>query len=198
MLEEAIIKIPPIMLALTVHEYAHALVSNYLGDPTPREQGRLTLNPFKHLSLLGTALFLFGPFGWAKPVQFSPDYFDDPKKGTALVALAGPLSNVIQAAIFLILLAIYGQNGPWMQMAKFGVIINTMIFVFNFMPIPPLDGSKILYFFLPSWVVSLSEKAGSVLLFTALIINFVWYPWFTNMFNPIMSFTNHLIVIVCR
>lgn len=149
------------LIAITGHELAHAWVSTKLGDPTPRYEGRLTLNPLAHLDPLGTLLMIFTGFGWAKPVGVNPMYYKDRKKGMALVALAGPLSNFVMAFLgFLlgtIIIIVGGIAGVPEEMlySVYGIFYlftfrNLCLMVFNLIPIPPLDGSKILGMFLPN------------------------------------------------
>ncbi len=144
---------PPILIALTFHEYAHAYVANRLGDPTARLMGRLTLNPLKHLDPFGTILLFIANFGWAKPVPVDPSHFKNPPRDMLWVALAGPVSNVILAAAFS---AIYRMNaagllqfpegsGFFISMLRYAIFINLVLAFFNLIPIQPLDGSKILY-----------------------------------------------------
>lgn len=156
---DKIIMIPMVLIALMFHELAHGWVSMKLGDPTPRLQGRMTLNPLAHLDPVGTLLMIFTGFGWAKPVQINPRYYKDPKKGMALTALAGPLTNFLLAIIAMLLYGII-----FVVMVKTGLFVNSIntmanilmrfvtlnlcFMVFNFIPIPPLDGSRILGIFL--------------------------------------------------
>ena len=141
-----------VVTALPVHELAHGLVADRLGDHTAREQGRLTLNPFAHLDLFGTlALLLFG-FGWAKPVPVNPSHFKKPKRDMALTALAGPLSNILLALILMVVFKVYMFYGNMNSTAglMFGQIIYTILWtnltlaVFNLLPVPPLDGFGII------------------------------------------------------
>ena len=146
-----------IFLTLPIHEWAHGFVSTKLGDPTPRYQGRLTLNPMAHIDVMGAiGILLFG-IGWAKPVQVNARYYRNSKWGMALVALAGPLSNVILAFILLILgnvlvfvglteLAIIQQVYLFLY---YIALINISLAVFNLIPVPPFDGSRILFAVLP-------------------------------------------------
>jgi len=152
---------PPVLLALTVHECAHAWVADRLGDPTARVMGRVTLNPLKHLDAIGTiALFLSGMFGWARPVPVNPRNFRDPSRGMMIVSLAGPASNIALAALFAVAYKVFlalgpslvatqpGMVRPLFIMVELGVLINVSLAVFNMVPIPPLDGSKVLSHFL--------------------------------------------------
>lgn len=135
-----------VLLAATVHEYAHAYAAVQLGDPTPRWLGRLTLNPLAHLDPLGTLLLLLVGFGWAKPVPVDPRNFQDPRRGVLLVAVAGPLANVCFMAV---LGALYRlglvPEGGWVGALWFRLLyVNAVLAVFNLLPIPPLDGSRVL------------------------------------------------------
>lgn len=151
--------IPLRLLALVVHECSHGYISTKLGDPTPRIQGRLSLNPLVHLDPFGTLLMILTGFGWARPVEVNPMYYKDRKKGMALVALAGPMSNFILAFLFVLLNGIfnvifYFLNTPHGLYSFVGTLcyyaatINLCFMVFNLIPIPPLDGSRILGMFL--------------------------------------------------
>lgn len=157
-----IYKVPVILLSLAFHEFSHAMISNALGDPTAKNRGRLTLNPIKHLDILGTLMLFVSNFGWAKPVPINPAHYRDRKKGTMLVSLAGPLSNVILALVFSIpMLYIRLKYGiRWLDsfdivsilynLSTLFYMINISLAIFNILPIPPLDGSKILSGLLPS------------------------------------------------
>jgi Zn-dependent protease len=162
-----------LVIAISVHEFAHALAATSLGDPTAKLQGRLTLNPLSHLDLWGTLLLLFAGFGWGKPVPFNPYNLKNQKLGPAIISLAGPFSNFILVVIFsLILKFIYPLLGLNYDNALFYflytlIIINAILMVFNLIPIPPLDGSKLLYAILPDSMDNVKEtleKYGFVIL----------------------------------
>lgn len=180
---------PPILLALTVHECAHAWVAERMGDNTARMLGRVTLNPLKHLDPLGTlALFLSGMFGWAKPVPVNPRNFRNISKGMMLVALAGPLSNLFLAAVSAGVYQVFIMVGPRFLavaphvyeplfiMVKMSVILNVSLAVFNMIPVPPLDGSKVLTYLLPpnqAFAFSRIEPYGFMILIALLMTGVV-------------------------
>lgn len=149
-----LINVPTTLIALSFHELAHGWVSYKLGDPTPKNQGRLTLNPFAHLDLIGTLLMIFTGFGWAKPVMINPMYYRDQVKGMSLVALAGPLMNFLLAFVSVLLGAFltYGLNMVgvgYNTLRIIQIVISTFairnlcFMVFNLIPFPPLDGFKV-------------------------------------------------------
>lgn len=133
-----------LVIAITIHEFAHAYAADKLGDPTPRSQGRLTLNPLAHLDPLGTLALLLIRFGWGKPVQFDPYNLRNPKRDAAIISLAGPASNLVLAAILSLIL--YNFPPSTMLNALFSILIqlNIILAVFNLVPVYPLDGEKIL------------------------------------------------------
>ncbi len=183
-----LVSIPPLMVAIILHEIAHGYCAWKLGDPTARVMGRITLNPIKHidpvLSLLLPALLIFSGspviFGGAKPVPVNPMYFKNPRKGMAIVALAGPVTNFILVIICYVLfleLVPYGNNSISISLIKMwllgGIIINLALGLFNLIPLPPLDGGRIAVGFLPipiarAW--SRLEPFGLLLLFGLLYL----------------------------
>jgi Zn-dependent protease len=146
-----ILALPWILLSLVFHEFCHAWASNRLGDPTPKQQGRLSLNPFVHIDLIGLFALIFLRFGWAKPVQINPKYYQDPMKGMLQVSLAGPAGNFILALLFAITIRImlYMKiNNEITAYFGLGLWYTVALGFFNLLPIPPLDGSKVLRYFL--------------------------------------------------
>ncbi len=146
--------VPGIIIAMVIHEFSHARVAYALGDFTPKMQGRLTLNPAAHIDPIGLIMLFFVHFGWAKPVQINPLNFSNPRRDDILVSLAGPLSNLITAFVFTILLVLMVKlHIPFSEglLVVFQLIIvyNINFAIFNMLPIPPLDGSHILRNLLP-------------------------------------------------
>ncbi len=203
---QLIILAPPLLFALTFHEFAHGYVAYRLGDPTAKDAGRLTLNPLKHLDPLGTIAFFFIKFGWAKPVPVNPNYFRNPRKDMLWVALAGPITNLALAVMSAIL-----TRGIWMlasalpysataeailvplnSMLIASVWINLVLCIFNFLPIPPLDGSRILMGLLPNHL-ALSymriERFGFIIL-----IVLAFSGVLSKVIVPIISFANSLLL----
>jgi len=157
MVESFLLLAPPILLAITFHEYAHGWMAMKFGDPTAKMMGRLTLNPLVHLDPIGTLMLFLVHFGWAKPVPVDPRYFSDPKRQMLWVALAGPVANMI-LAFFSGILIIGFSSSNFMFSSNTAIIGNMLVYslqinlalaVFNMLPIPPLDGSKILRGLLP-------------------------------------------------
>jgi Zn-dependent protease len=146
--------LPGIILGLTVHEFSHAIVAKWCGDNTSHEQGRVTLNPLKHIDPLGFLLLLIAGFGWAKPVQFNEQNLRNPKTDILKIAIAGPLSNAILAMLLSVIMVLCsgmvttdaGNTANFLyEILFYAVFINWGLFVFNLLPIPPLDGSHILF-----------------------------------------------------
>ncbi|MEK7528024.1 MAG: site-2 protease family protein [Patescibacteria group bacterium] len=135
-----------LILAITIHEFAHALAADRLGDPTPRAAGRLTLNPLSHLDPLGTIMIFFASFGWGRPVPIDPYNFSSPRRDELLVALAGPASNLFLGSLLGIIHLTTDFYHPILQIIA---LTNFSLGVFNLLPLPPLDGSKIFLNLIP-------------------------------------------------
>ena len=142
--------LPIVLVSLTLHELAHAWVAWRLGDPTAKSQGRLTLNPLAHLDPLGTLMFVLTalianlPFGWARPVPVDPRYFRRAKEGMAIVAAAGPLMNFLLALVCWAVVRHMDLSSQGMEVLTKAYIVNLVLGIFNLIPVPPLDGSRII------------------------------------------------------
>lgn len=173
--------LPGVIIGLTVHEFSHAFVAAKLGDDTARAQGRITLNPFYHIDPVGMIFILFAGFGWAKPVQFDMRKLKSPKRDRILIALAGPLSNLILGILFLFIIKLFfafSYSLPDMvyeillRLLFYISVINLGLFIFNMLPIPPLDGSHVFLsgLNLSSEVERNITKYGTLALFVIIII----------------------------
>ena len=176
--------VPILVISLTLHELAHGLASYILGDKTAKYNGRLSLNPLRHIDWVGFLLLLVAGIGWAKPVPVNMYSFKDPKKGIAITALAGPLMNILLVFISLVLYAfgiLYNWNEYIMLFLFISAQYNAVLAMFNLLPIPPLDGSKVLFAFLPQkyyFKLMAYEQYGMIVI---LILAF------TNMSSKIIS-----------
>lgn len=159
-----VVIIAGLILALAFHEAAHAYVAHLLGDPTAKREGRLTLNPFAHLDLLGTLALIFFRFGWGKPVPVNPNNFKNPRLGNLLVALAGPGTNIALALILGGITHLLPAGSVVIVSIATIVYINILLAFFNLIPIPPLDGSKILGLFLSQESYYELERLGPIIL----------------------------------
>ncbi len=188
---DLIFRLFALILALVVHEFGHAVMTLWLGDDTPKKQGRVSLNPLSHLDLLGLLMVLFVNFGWAKPVMFDPNKLKVNKSlGIILIALAGPLMNAILGllSIYAKLAILLSSNPFWLGYAgqfissllSWLAIVNIALAIFNLIPIPPLDGWKILLFLMPKKVffsMLRFERIGPFLLLLVLILPFGGYTF---------------------
>ncbi len=168
--------VPIVLLSITVHEFAHCWVTDRLGDPTPRAKGRLTLNPLAHLDPLGTIAFLFTRFGWGKPAPFDPYNLKEPIRDTALIAAAGPLSNILIAVVASVLLKVgLLGGGLFAAVATQVIILNLFLAIFNLVPAGPLDGAKIILALLPRQTAmefeDFMERYGT---FVLILLIFPW------------------------
>ena len=159
-LERIAIMVPGFLFAITIHEFSHGYIAYRRGDPTAKMMGRLSLNPLVHLDILGSIMLVFVGFGWARPVPVNPYNLRDPKRDMIWVSFAGPAANLLSAFFFGLILRVYlGTGGGldfqtpfvgvFLRMLIFAVQINIILAIFNMFPIPPLDGSKILFGLLP-------------------------------------------------
>ncbi len=203
---QIIILAPPILLALTIHEFSHGYVAYRLGDPTAKSMGRLTLNPLKHLDPLGTLAFFIIKIGWAKPVPVNPAYFHNPRKDMLWVALAGPASNLILAILSALAVKVvwfiaanisYSPLAeailvPLNQVLMASVWINLVLCIFNFLPIPPLDGSRILAGILPPHLARSYESIERYGFILILVLAFSGL--LSKMIMPVIGFARNILL----
>ncbi len=204
-LQKVVIWSIPILFAVTVHEVAHGWVASKLGDPTAKMLGRLTLNPLKHIDLVGTIivpliLLMLGGFifGWAKPVPITWQNLKNPKRDTALVALAGPMANLLMALLWALITKLGLYLTPenifglvLITMGSVGITINIVLMVLNLLPIPPLDGSRVVASVLPgrlAYRYNLLEPFGFFILLFLLatgVLGYIMYPIISAMVTSI-------------
>ena len=198
------------VVAITIHEAAHAWMADRLGDPTPRIQGRLSLNPLKHLDLYGTVIvpilliLIRSPllFGWAKPVIFDPYNLKNQKRDTAFISLAGPASNLILATILAIALRLlstpFSPINFFSELIRFAIQINVTLAVFNLIPVHPLDGGKILIGILPSSEARqldlFLQRYGLIILFMLIFPLFGGASLISLVISPIINFVLRLFI----
>lgn len=182
-----------LVTAISIHESAHAWVAWRLGDPTAKNAGRISLNPLVHLDLVGTLFLLLAGFGWGKPVPVNPSNFKNPKLDEFKVALAGPISNFIFAAILAIIVRFIPLGNIVNEIFLATIQFNIILMFFNLLPVPPLDGSSILQIILP-------EESYQTLrqLTFPLMIAFLFFiyttPYLANLFSTVNRFFTHLLV----
>jgi Zn-dependent protease len=182
-----------LILAVTIHEFTHAFVADRLGDPTPRAAGRLTLNPLSHLDPLGTIMIFIARFGWGKPVPIDPYNFSSPRRDEILVALAGPVSNILLGVTLGIFYQVTGIYHPIIQIIA---VTNFYLAFFNLLPLPPLDGSKIFLNLLPietarKWQDAF-DRYGYFLIIILLFLPFAGSSLISFLISPPVNLLNHL------
>ena len=180
---DLLIRLPAVLFAISIHEFCHGYSAKLLGDRTAEMQGRLTLNPLKHIDPIGTLMLLVAGFGWAKPVPVNSRYFKHPRRDMVIVSLAGIVGNLLTAFVFVIIIriirimpisAIEAIGAAGIGFIDTMIIISVILAAFNILPIPPLDGSKILYGFIPfQWLKFYYdfERYGSIILLVIVFTN---------------------------
>ena len=197
---DMVFRIPALLITLTIHEYAHARIAVNLGDPTPRMLGRLTLNPVSHLDPLGLIMLWLFKFGWAKPVPVNPGNFANPRKGMLWVSLAGPLSNLLLAfitAVSIVLVTKYQLfTGEWIKVLWFTYTYNVVFAIFNMLPIPPLDGGKVVSSLLPGRQAYAFERIEPYGFW--ILIALVWLGIIGSILGPIQLAVDQFIRMILK
>lgn len=193
---EILLSVPAVLWAITFHEFCHGYAAHLLGDPTPKRSGRLSLNPLHHMDPVGALMLLFFRFGWAKPVPVDSRYFKNPSRDLVLVSLAGAAGNFLTAYLVGLLIkafpAFFLGNFALRQLMLLMVFINIGLGVFNLLPIPPLDGSKVLYVLLPPrWLNSYFwlERYGVLIILGLVITGFL-----PRIMSPMVMFLASLVL----
>jgi Zn-dependent protease len=201
---QILLTIPGIVLGFAFHEFAHAIAADRLGDPTPRNQGRLTLDPRAHMDLIGLILIIVAGFGWAKPVEINSRYFRKPRRDDLIVSFAGPFMNLLIGIFFVLLLKVFFISGMQASLPKnilvniyrlidYTISINVWLFLFNLLPVPPLDGFHILADILPARnyrVIYFLQQYSTIILILLILTRAVSYilgPLYALIYNGIFT-----------
>lgn len=179
-----------LLVAITIHEFSHAWMANYYGDPTAKMMGRLSLNPLAHLDLWGTIFLILAGFGWGKPVIVNPRNFKNPKLDNLTVSLAGPISNLILATVLGLVYRFLNLPTILNEFIILLIFYNLALMIFNLIPIPPLDGSKILSIFIDEETFAKFQQIGISLLFLLIILSYFFPGLFNGLFRIIAFFFN--------
>lgn len=187
-----------LVLAISIHEYAHARAADQLGDPTPRAQGRLTLDPRAHLDPLGTLALLFLGFGWGRPVMFDPYNLREPRRDSALIAIAGPISNLLFALVLSLIINFVPGLDLLSTVFSILIVMNISLAIFNLVPIFPLDGEKILGGLLPADLYreyeSIMRQYGTIILVLMLLPIAGGTSPISALISPVISFVTKLLL----
>lgn len=183
-----------LVIAITIHEFSHALAADRLGDPTPRSQGRLTLNPLAHLDPLGTLMLFLVHFGWGKPVIFDPYNLAHPRRDAGIISIAGPISNLLLAILLSLVLNLFPLPIYLFPLLYAIIILNISLAVFNLVPVYPLDGEKILAAILPRDLAY--EYQAVMSRYGTIILIFMILPLFGS--SPIISLISPVIDFLTR
>lgn len=195
-LSEILKLLPALIIGVTFHELSHGLVAHYLGDMTPKNHGRLTINPLKHLDPLGSIMLLIVHFGWAKPMPVNPHNFENPRKGMMWVGLAGPVANglIATVAALLIRTGLFSFSLPIAESLLWIIRINLILGLFNLIPFPPLDGSRILAAYLPTSMQRMYDSLEQYGVFILIIALAVFrFPVF-SIISPFLSFFEKILL----
>lgn len=197
---EVAFSVPALLIALTFHEFCHGLMATVLGDNTPRLQGRLSANPLRHLDPVGTLMLFLFKFGWAKPVQVNPNNFrGNPRVGMALVAVVGPLSNILLAigsafAMKLIASGAIPSNTYFYTFFYMLLMYNLCFAAFNILPIPPLDGSKIVAAIVPDHIADMLYS--NTQLFSLLLVLFATTGYVNKFMQPLVGWLEYFVNMI--
>lgn len=207
-LKEILLRLPIIFIAITVHEYAHGYAALKMGDPTAKLSGRLSMNPLAHMDIVGALSMLIFGFGWAKPVPINPNNFKNHKKGTVIVSLAGPISNLFLAFLGSVLYGIFRRIGFGNFSSQFSeifygllaqlILLNVCFGIFNLVPFPPLDGAKIVGAFLPYktyFKIMQYERYAFPILIVLMYLG-IFDKILAVLITPIVSSLNALIALI--